>query len=49
MDEIFHGHGAVDVAGIEAKEDACEGRESAHQVCFESDRCLNPINIGWDS
>jgi hypothetical protein len=47
VDEIFHRHSAVYVAGVETEEDSSEGGEGAHQVCFECDWRFDPIYIAW--
>jgi hypothetical protein len=32
--------------GVIAKEDTAKGGKSAHEIRFDGDRCLDPINIG---
>jgi hypothetical protein len=46
VDEIGHAQDPVNVAGVIAEEDTTKGGERAHEIGFESDRCLDSIDIG---
>jgi hypothetical protein len=42
VNEIVHGHDAVNVTRIVTKEDTTKGSEGAHHVCLPGDRGLDP-------
>jgi len=49
VDEVFHRHGAIDVAGVESEKDPCERSKCAHQARLERDWSFDPIDVDWHS